>query len=78
MVAAAISIFVLLLLIVLPSLLRRKEWKELAVFAVMGVIALIYMLRFAMNLEVFSFIKSLSEFTQKNLGLDYSLWQGHS
>ena len=77
MTAAAIGVFIIMLLIDLPRMLREKKRRELAVFAFFAVIALVYMLWFAICGEAFSIIRSLSEFTA-GIGLNYELWQGHS
>ena len=77
MIAVVIGIFIMLLLMDLPRMLREEKRRELAAFLVIAAIALVYMLRFAMGKETFSAIKSLSEVT-RDIGLNYAIWQGHS
>lgn len=73
---AALAGFVLLMLFDLPALIRGRRYRELAVFAVIAALAGVYLVFFVLDLETFSFIKAISQFAEKTLKLDYSLWQG--
>ena len=78
MIFFAITVFLILLLMDLPALIREKSHKELAVFIVLSGVTLVYFLLYAQGKEPFSPIKSLSRFVEDVLGLSYELWQGHA
>ena len=78
MIYFAVGFFLFFLLFDLPALIREKARRELLVYAVLSGITLIYLVQYALGLPVFSPIKTLSEFAEKTLKLNYALWQGHS
>ena len=71
-------IFLVIAAIDLPVLLKNKNRNELVLYLVIAAITLIYCVPYALDIEVFSPIKLLSEFVGNKLGLNYALWQGHS
>lgn len=78
MIVLAVVVFALLVLYELPKLVREKKRRELAVYAVLSAITLVYIIRFAAGRGVFSPIKELSRFVGDTLHLSYEIWQGHS
>ena len=72
-----IIIFLVLIFFDLPALIREKNRKELVVYSVLSCLTLIYIIQYALRLDIFSPIKTLSVLV-KRMGLDYELWQGHS
>lgn len=78
MIIISSAIFIVLLLCDLPSLIRKKEKRELAVYLVLSCITLIYITRFVLGKELFSAIEAMSNFVENTLGLSYEFWQGHS
>ena len=72
------ALFLALLLFDLPNLLRQRNRKQLIAYAILSAITLMYIIGFITEAEVFSFIKVLSEFFDRTLGLNYQSLQGHT
>ena len=62
----------------LPALIRDREWRELLIYSIIAALAGIYLVCFVLDIKTFSFIQALSLLTEKTLGLNYELWQGHT
>ena len=78
MIVPAVFLFCGLLVLDLPALLRERRRRELAVYLVLGAVTLLFMVQYAVGVEIFSPIKYVSIFFERVLGLNYELWQGHA
>ena len=72
------ALFLALVLYELPKLIRQRNHKQLIAYAILSTITLIYIIGFTVDAEVFSFIKTLSEFFDRTLGLNYQALQKHT
>ncbi len=66
-----ILIYALIIIINVPGLVKRKEWRELTAFAVLYVIALALGLMYVLDIPVPSPMKGLQHLIVDVLGIEY-------
>jgi len=76
MIFLALGVFILLVVLDLPSLRKGKDKKELSVYCILSTITLVYLIVFACGGKIFDPAKQFFEFIS-DIGLNYENWQGH-
>lgn len=66
-----ILIYAFIIMINVPGLIKRKEWKELAVFSIMYVIAFALGLMYVLDIPIPSPMKGLQHLIVDMLGIEY-------
>ncbi len=64
-------VYAFMLVLVLPGIVKRKEWRELAAFSVLYVIAFVLSVLYALDIPIPSPMKGLDYLISDILGLKY-------
>ena len=66
-----ILIYAFIIIINVPGLLKRKEWRELTAFSILYVIALVLGLMYVLDIPIPSPMKGLHHLIVDILGIEY-------
>ncbi|RXE57600.1 hypothetical protein [Acetivibrio mesophilus] len=66
-----ILIYAFIIIINVPGLLKRKEWRELTAFSILYVIALVLGLMYVLDIPIPSPMKGLQHLIVDILGIEY-------
>jgi len=64
-------IYALIIIISVPGLIKRREWRELAAFSILYIVAFVLGLLYALDIPIPSPMKGLQHFIVDVLGIKY-------